>query len=171
MNQNSGVNFQNFSEKKTTSPGSTKPKCLEVSYQEFSLYLIFLPECLVKWFAFQKFPQFSYCLKTFPGHNLHTICPFLENFQNFPSSGNYPKSNLLTDLQTYKLSKYTITLQCYTCHSYSCFLSHLQMFITIRVIRKLGNGDVFIHGIWKQLYYQVCQVIKCFWEKQNVYDC
>ena len=103
MNQNSGVNFQNFSEKKTTSPGRTKPKCLEVSYQEFSLYLIFLPECLVKWFAFQKFPQFSYCLKTFPGHNLHTICPFLENFQNFPSSGNYPKSNLLTDLQTVKV--------------------------------------------------------------------
>ena len=101
--QNSGLNFQKFSEKMTTSPGRTIPKCLEVSYHEFSLYLIFLPECLVKWFAFQKFPQFSCCLKTKKSQDIICIpiVSFWKIFRIFPN---------LIYLQTYKLSKYTTKL-------------------------------------------------------------
>lgn len=79
-----GKHFPEFLEMSTTSRAIAKFS--KISYQEHLFHLIFFPElleCLVEWFVFQEFNNFSYS-ETFQGNSIsHAICPAMKSSRTF----------------------------------------------------------------------------------------
>ena len=121
------------------------------TYREFSLHLNF-QNFQLNGSLFRN-STILYFLVISPRH-FCTIWPHFKIFRIFGGqNGKCPKSNLLFKIHT----------------SYSWIFSNLQMVITVRVVRKLWNFDIFILCIRKQLYNQICQVIKWFCKKCSQY--